>query len=121
MQLSRVAILAALMLEPPSWLFYGLIAGWGVNMAVTTTLVRTTVQELAPPANRAQILSILLASFMVAAPVSALVLGFAVQVGGASVGLLPGIVMSLAIFLAGRYLSGLWEFVSPSHPRAADR
>ena len=118
MQLTRVAVFAALSLEPPMWLFYALMACWGLNMAVTATLVRTTVQELAPPEHRAKILSILLASFMVSSPVSALVLGFVVELGGASFGLLPGVVVSLAIFVVGRFSSGLWHFESPSHPAA---
>lgn len=121
MQLTRVGILAALWFEPPVWLFLALMTCWGVNMAVTTTLVRTTVQELAPPEHRAKILSVLLASFMVSSPVSALVLGFVVALGGASVGLLPGVVVSLALFLVGRYGSGLWDFESPSHPTSALR
>lgn len=121
MQLTRVAVLAALWLQPPTWLFFVLIAGWGLNMAVTTTLARTTVQELAPSEHRAKILAILLASFMVSSPVSALVLGFVVELGGAPFGLLPGVAVSLAIFLVGRFASGLWRFESPSHPSALGR
>ena len=119
MQLTRLVILAALWAEPPAWAFFVLISCWGVNMGVTSTLARTTVQELAPGEHRAKILAILLASFMVAAPVSALILGFVVQVGGASGGLLPGVAVSLVIFLVARYSSGLWSFESPSHPGTA--
>lgn len=119
MQLTRLVILAALWAEPPAWAFFVLISCWGVNMGVTSTLARTTVQELAPGKHRAKILAILLASFMVAAPVSALILGFVVEVGDAPAGLLPGVAVSLVIFLVGRYSSGLWAFESPSHPSAA--
>ena len=56
---------------------------------------------------------------MVAAPVSALILGFVVEIGDAPDGLLPGVVVSLAIFLFGRYSSGLWSFESPSYPGTA--
>ena len=118
MQLTRLVILAALWAEPPAWAFFALISCWGVNMGVTSTLARTTVQELAPGEHRAKILAILLASFMVAAPVSALMLGFVVELGDAPAGLLPGVVVSLALFLVGRYSSGLWSFESPSHPGA---
>lgn len=116
MQLTRLVILAALWAEPPAWAFFALISCWGVNMGVTSTLARTTVQELAPGEHRAKILAILLASFMVAAPVSALILGFVVELGDAPAGLLPGVVVSLALFLVGKYSSGLWSFESPSHP-----
>ena len=118
MQLTRLVILAALWAEPPAWAFFALISCWGVNMGVTSTLARTTVQELAPGEHRAKILAILLASFMVAAPVSALILGFVVELGDAPAGLLPGVVVSLALFLVGKYSSGLWSFESPSHPGA---
>ena len=118
MQLTRLVILATLWAEPPAWAFFVLISCWGVNMGVTSTLARTTVQELAPGEHRAKILAILLASFMVAAPVSALILGFVVELGDAPAGLLPGVAISLVIFLVGRYSSGLWSFESPSHPGA---
>jgi hypothetical protein len=68
---------------------------WGVNMGVTTTLVRTTVQELADPDHRAQILSMLLVSFMVTAPISSLVLGMLIEHTSPLHALLPGIVISL--------------------------
>ena len=121
MQLTRLAILGALWLEPPAWLFFVLISCWGINMGVTSTLARTTVQELAPPEHRAKILAILLASQMVSSPLSALILGFVVALGDAPAGLLPGVVVSLAIYLVGRSSSGLWDFESPSYAGAASR
>src|SRR5690606_2684553 len=75
MQLTRVVILLVLFLQPSLWLFYLTMFAWGLNMGVTTTLVRTTVQELADPARRSQVLSVLLLSFMVTAPASSLLLG----------------------------------------------
>lgn len=110
MQLTRMAILLGLWFEPAAWLLFALIAGWGVNMGVTTTLSRTTVQELAPAAHRAKILAVLLASFVVASPLSALLLGFVAQTGGASAGLLPGVVVSLAIFVGGLLGRDIWAY-----------
>ena len=118
MQITRVAILLGLWLQPPSWLFFALILAWGVNMGVTATVVRTTVQELAPEAHRAKILSILIASFMVASPVSALLLGGVVAATDALTGLLPGVVVSLAILLVGISFTGLWRFEPPSSANA---
>ena len=114
MQTTRVVILLGLWLEPPTWLFFALILAWGVNMGVTTTVVRTTVQELAPEAHRAKILAVLIASFMVASPVSALILGAVVAFSDASTGLLPGVLVSLAILLVGLFGTGLWRFEPPS-------
>ena len=110
MQLTRMAILLGLWLEPAPWLLFALIGGWGVNMGITSTLARTTVQELAPAAHRAKILAVLLASFVVASPLSALLLGLVAQTGGAAAGLLPGVAVSLAIFVGGLLGRQIWEY-----------
>lgn len=110
MQLTRMGLLLALFFEPPAWLLFALIAGWGVNMGVTSTLARTTVQELAPAAHRAKILAVLLASFVIASPLSAVLLGFVAQAGNATAGLLPGVVVSLAIFVGGVLGRDIWEY-----------
>ena len=118
MQLTRAAILAMLWCEPPAWLFFALTCAWGVNMGITSTLVRTTVQETAPAAHRAKILALLLASFLIASPISALALGFVVDAVDAPSGLLPGVFISLGIFAVGILSSGLWHFESPSFRKA---
>jgi hypothetical protein len=110
MQLTRVAILLLLYAQPSLWLFYVGMFAWGVNMGVTTTLVRTTVQELADPARRSQVLSILLLSFMVTAPVSSLLLGMLIEFTTPLAALLPGVFVSLVIFVAGAWKSGLWQY-----------
>ncbi len=112
MQLTRMVILLLLFLEPELWLFYLAMFAWGLNMGVTTTLVRTTVQELADSTRRAQVLSILLLSFMVTAPVSSLLLGVLIEYTTPLAALLPGIAMSLVIFVLGMWRSGLWQFES---------
>ena len=86
-------------------------------MGITSTLVRTTVQEMAPTPHRAKTLAVLLASFLVASPFSALVLGFVVHASDAPAGLLPGVFLSLGIFAVGVRWSGLWHFESPSFAR----
>lgn len=119
MQLTRVAILLLLFMQPSLWLFYVLMFTWGLNMGVTTTLVRTTVQELADPARRAQVLSILLLSFMVTAPVSSMLLGLLIKYTSPLSALLPGVAISLVIFGMGLWKSGLWQFQSGApHLRA---
>jgi len=112
MQLTRVIILLVLWTKPPLWLFYTCMIVWGLNMGITSTLVRTTVQELAPTSHRARILSLLILSFMLSAPLSSLLLGK--LVGGLDPlnALLPGVAISLIIFLLGRAFSGLWQYRS---------
>jgi hypothetical protein len=110
MQLTRTAILLLLWSRPSLWLFYAGILAWGLNMGVTTTMVRTTVQELAPAPVRAQILSVLLFSFLVSSPISSVLLGFLIAETTPLVALLPGVVVSLLIFAVGLGWSGLWRY-----------
>ncbi|HET6472955.1 MAG TPA: MFS transporter [Pseudomonadales bacterium] len=114
MQLTRVVILGVLWTRPALWLFYTAMFAWGVNMGVTTTLVRTTVQELAGGEHRAQILSVLLVSFMISAPLSSLLLGNLIAGFDPLTALLPGVAMSLVIFAAGLAASGLWQYEAPA-------
>ena len=114
MQITRMVILGVLVLHPPLWLFYVALIGWGLNMGITTTLVRTTVQELAPEENRSQVLSVLLLSFMVAAPVSASLLGLVIDGFSPLAALIPGIAISAVIFVVGLGFSGLWQYRSAS-------
>ena len=118
MQLTRIIVLGVLWMEPDPWLFYLVMFGWGLNMGVTTTLVRTTVQELAPPPVRAQILSILLLSFLVSSPLSSLLLGLLIAQTTPLNALLPGIAISALIFLIGVRSSGLWGYLSTGEPLA---
>lgn len=118
MQLSRAAILLLLWSQPSLWLFYAAIFAWGLNMGVTTTMVRTTVQELAPAAARAQILSVLLFSFLVSSPISAVLLGFLIAESTPLAALLPGVVVSVLIFWVGLVWSGLWRYEFSSDPVA---
>jgi hypothetical protein len=121
MQLVRPVILGILFFEPSLWLFFTSIFVWGLNMGVTATLSRTTVQELAPASHRAQVLAILLFSFMVSSPISAIILGQLIQATDPLTGLLPGIPVSLLIFAIGAFASGLWSYRSVSHPTLGNR
>ena len=114
LQLTRVLIIVGLLYQPSDWIFLVLVGLWGVNMGVTSTLVRTTVQELAPAEHRAKILSFLLFSFMLSAPLSATLLGRLIEFTDPLSGLIPGIPISIAIFVYGRYFSGLWNYRTDS-------
>jgi hypothetical protein len=116
MQLTRAVILAVLWLQPSIWVFHAAIFAWGLNMGVTTTMVRTTVQELAPPTVRAQILSVLLLSFLVSSPISSLVLGVLIAQTTPLAALLPGIAVSAIIFGVGMRTSGLWQYRYSGEP-----
>jgi len=121
MQLTRVVILGVLYVKPNLPVFFLAMFAWGLNMGVTTTLVRTTVQEVAPEEHRAQILSVLLLSFMVSAPVSALLLGWFIAGWDPLTALLPGVVMSVVIFSFGMWRSRLWHYESADGLRRGAR
>ena len=116
MQITRALILVLLWLQPSTWLFYLGIFAWGLNMGVTTTMVRTTVQELAPATIRAQVLSVLLLSFLVSSPISSLLLGYLISVTSPPAALLPGIVVSAIVFVLGAGFSGLWQYRYTGEP-----
>ncbi|MEM1434642.1 MAG: hypothetical protein AAGG11_11345 [Pseudomonadota bacterium] len=120
MQLTRVAILGALLTQPSLPLFYALLVAWGLNMGVTTTMVRTTVQELAPAQSRTQILSVLLLSFMVSSPISAILLGFLIAGADPLLALAPAVAISFVIFLLGTSRTGLWRYEAHSAKASAN-
>ena len=114
LQLTRVAILCVIWVQPRLMLFYAALVVWGINQGMTTTLARAIVQELAPPEQGARILSVLIFSFMVSAPVSAILLGVLVERFDPMTGLVPGMAISLVIFGIGILKSGLWPYQSNS-------
>lgn len=116
MQVTRALIFIVIWLQPSLWLFYAALAAWGINMGITTTLSRTTVQELAPAGERAQILSVLLFSFMIAAPASAILLGQVIDRFDPLAALVPGMVASLFIFAFGSLATGIWAYRAEPAP-----
>lgn len=114
LQLFRVLVILGIWLKPSPWLFLVFVAMWGINMGVTSTLVRSTLQEMAPAADRSKVLAFHLFTFTLSSILAALILGHLVERLGALNALLPGIVISVGLYLYGRYWSGYWEFASPS-------
>ena len=117
MQLTRMLILVLIWQQPAAWLFHLALFGWGLHMGIGTTLVRTTVQELAPVQERAQILSLLLLSFMVSAPVSAVLLGQVIERWDPLSALVPGMAISILLFVLGTWRTGLWHYRAPGTQR----
>ena len=114
LQVTRALILLALWYQLPQWGFLLCVCLWGLNMGVSSTIIRSTVQEMAPPEHRAKVLSVFLFAFMVASPISSLLLGAVIEFFGPLAALLPGIPISLALFAFGYFKSGYWTFISPS-------
>ena len=114
LQLFRVLVILGIWLKPPPWLFLVFVTMWGINMGVTSTLVRSTLQEMAPAADRSKVLAFHLFTFTLSSILAALILGYMVEWLGALNALLPGVLISLGLFVYGRHWSGYWEFASPS-------
>ncbi len=108
MQITRVALFAILWAEPPLWLMVIATIGWGMNMGITSTTARIMVQSGAPEAHRARILSIFILGTVSAAPLGALILGAVIDLAGVRAGFLPGLLISIVIFVAGLMATRLW-------------
>lgn len=92
------AILGLMSIPGPLWLFYALTFVWGLGAGVTITMARTIVQEDAPNASRARIMSVYQLGFTGGLPLGALLAGPIVGVlGGRLAALVPAIAMALVI------------------------
>ncbi|MEQ1754504.1 MAG: MFS transporter [Micropepsaceae bacterium] len=76
-------ILTLISIPAPLYVLYGLVFVWGLGAGVMISMSRTTVQEHAPPALRARVLSIFQLGFTGGMSVGALVAGLAVSLLGA--------------------------------------
>ena len=114
LQLFRIAVIVAIWIQPSVWFFFFFIMLWGVNMGITSTLVRSTIQELAPASKRSLILGFFLFSFTLSSLIAYPLLGHLVELLGPLNALLPGIAISLGLYIYGRYFSGYWDYESAS-------
>ena len=114
LQIYRIFVILGIWIQPSPWIFLLFVFLWGINMGVTSTLIRSTLQELAPPEHRSKVMGFHILTFSVSGTLAALILGYLVEWLGALQALLPGVVISLGLFIYGRYWSGYWEFRSPS-------
>lgn len=113
MQLSRIAIMFLMWIEPPFWLLCVCIFLWGFNMGVTSTTARAIVQESAEPSHRGRVLSVFSIGFLGAQPFGALILGWCIAGFGVLNALLPGMLASVLIFGFGMWRTPLWRYTSP--------
>lgn len=114
LQIYRIFVIFGIWLQPPPWVFLLFVCLWGINMGITSTLIRSTLQELAPVEHRSKVLGFYLFTFTLSSILAAYILGYVVEWLGALNALLPGVVISLGLFIYGLYWSGYWNFQSPS-------
>lgn len=115
MQLTRMAIIGLVWLEPDWWLLMLVLFAWGLNMGVTTTLSRAIIQEVAEPVYLARLLSVYSLGLLGAMPLGALALGFVIEGFGALNALLPAVVVSGALGVYGFAGTRVAQYISPGH------
>ena len=76
-------VLFSLSIPAPLSVFYALVFVWGMGAGVTISMSRTIVQEHAPAAHRARVMSIYQLGFTGGMSVGALAIGFIVDAVGA--------------------------------------
>jgi MFS family permease len=99
----------------PLWLFYTLVFAWGTGAGLMISMARTIVQENAPPAHLARVMSVYQLGFTGGMPIGAFLLHFVVPDHGArSTALIPGGAMIVVLLLL-LTTTALWRIRSPEH------
>jgi MFS family permease len=112
---SGTLILALLSIKAPLFMLYVLVFVWGIGAGITISMSRTIVQEHAPPAHRARVLSIYQLGFTGGMSIGALATGFVVEAFGARMAtLVPAAAMTLVlVYLLAT--TKLWNITALQH------
>lgn len=116
MQLTRVLIFVIYWVGPHLSIVIVATFLWGLNMGITSTTSRAIVQESAREPFRARILSVYTAGSIGSQPFGALILGFAIKAFGPLNAMVPGMLVSAAIFSVGVAASPVWRYRSRTEP-----
>jgi MFS family permease len=110
-----VLILLFMSIKGPLIALYGLVFVWGLGAGVTISMSRTIVQEHAPPAHRARVLSIYQLGFTGGMSIGALFIGFIVEALGARTAtLVPACLMAL-VLIGLLTMTKLWHITALKH------
>lgn len=112
-------VLGCMSIPGPLWLFYLLTFTWGMGAGVTITMARTIVQEDAPHASRARIMSVYQLGFTGGLPLGALIAGPIVgALGGRMAAPVPALAMAVVI-VGLLSFTRLWSLGSAPSEHAA--
>jgi MFS family permease len=102
---------AILILVPgaPYWVFLTLVFGWGLAAGISIMMSRSIVQEAAPPALLARVLSIYQLGFMGGAPVGAALLGVIVDRAGPNLVILVPSIGMLSLIAYMFFFTPIWK------------
>lgn len=110
-------ILMLMTFKAPLLVLYGLVFIWGLGAGVMISMSRTTLQEHAPPALRARVMSIFQLGFTGGMSIGALLAGVVVQtVGARNATLFPSITMAI-ILLTLITRTRIWHIKALTHQR----
>jgi MFS family permease len=114
------ALMLALMSIPaPLFVLYILVFAWGLGAGVMMSMSRTTVQEYAPPAHRARILSIYQLGFTGGMSFGALIVGFIAHAMGPRLATLVPAALMLLVMLALVTRTRIWTITALKHDTSA--
>ncbi|MBW1644031.1 MAG: MFS transporter [Deltaproteobacteria bacterium] len=116
MQLTRGLIFVLYWIGPHQSIIILATFLWGLNMGITSTTSRAIVQESAQERFRARILSVYTAGLFGSQPFGALILGFVIDAVGPLNAMIPGMLISVAIFFVGATVSPIWFYQSRTEP-----
>jgi MFS family permease len=93
----------------PYWMFLMLVFGWGLAAGISIMMSRGIVQEAAPPALLARVLSIYQLGFMGGAPVGAALLGVIVDHAGPNLVILVPSIGMLSLIAYMFFFTPIWK------------
>ena len=82
-------------------------------MGMTSNLARTLIQEASPSQFLGRILSLFNLGMLVAIPIGVMTLGQIIEAFDTVTALIPAMVFSIGLFLAGLSVTQLWHYRSP--------
>ena len=93
----------------PYWVFLVLVFGWGLAAGISIMMSRGIVQEAAPPALLARVLSIYQLGFMGGAPLGAALLGVIVDHAGPNLVILVPSIGMLSLIAYMFFFTPIWK------------
>lgn len=112
-QLTRAVVVALVWFAPGQTLLTALLFLWGLNMGMTSNLARTILQEASPSRYLGRILSLFNLGMLVAIPIGVMTLGQIIEAFDTVTALIPAMVVSIGLFVAGVCVTKLWHYRSP--------
>ena len=112
-QLTRAFVVALVWFAPGQTLLTTLLFLWGLNMGMTSNLARTLIQAGSPSQFLGRILSLFNLGMLVAIPIGVMTLGQIIEAFDTVTALIPAMVVSIGLFLAGLSVTQLWHYRSP--------